>query len=111
MSARSGWLEEFWRIVVLMLAAWAIGAVVDQVVPLLFLALLAYSLRSLFNLQRLAKWLGNPQVEDIPIQFGLWGDIYSRISRVSKRHAQRERRLTTLLNEYSASPSALPDAT
>ena len=111
MSARSGWLEEFWRIVVLMLAAWAIGAVVDQVVPLLFLALLAYSLRSLFNLQRLAKWLGNPQVEDIPIQFGLWGDIYSRISRVSKRHAQRERRLTTLLNEYSASTSALPDAT
>jgi len=111
LSARSGWIQEFWRIVVLMLGAWAIGALVDQVALLLFLALLAYALRGLFNLQRLAKWLGNPRVEDIPIQFGLWGDIYSRISRVSARHAQRERRLSTLLNEYSASTSALPDAT
>jgi len=94
-----------------MLAAWAVGALLDQVAAMLFLALVAYAVRSLFNLQRLSQWLGNPRVEDIPIQFGLWGDIYSRISRVSARHAQREQRLTTLLNEYSASTSALPDAT
>jgi two-component system phosphate regulon sensor histidine kinase PhoR len=84
---------------------------VGQVTLLLLLALLAYSFRNLFNLQRLANWLGNPQIDDVPIHFGLWGDIYSRIARVTARQLQREKRLKTLLNEYSASTSALPDAT
>lgn len=111
MSARHSWLEEFWRIVVLMVATWAIGAVFDQVALFLFFGLLAYTLRNLFNLHRLAEWLGHQRMDEIPIQFGLWGDIYSRIARVSARHAEREKRLTSLLNEYSASTSALPDAT
>jgi two-component system phosphate regulon sensor histidine kinase PhoR len=88
----------------------ALGLIFEQVTLFLLLALLAYSLRSLFNLQRLSTWLGEPRVETIPIHFGLWGDIYSRISRVSRRQAQREKRLSTLLNEYTASTSALPDA-
>lgn len=88
----------------------ALGLLFDQVDLFLLLALLAYSLRSIFNLQRLSTWLGDPRAEAIPIHFGLWGDIYSRISRVSRRQAQRERRLSTLLNEYTASTSALPDA-
>lgn len=111
MNARSSWIEEFWRIVILILAAWAAGYVLGQVALFLFLALLAYTLRNLFNLQRLANWLGNPEMADVPIHFGLWGDIYSRIARVSARQAQREKRLTTLLNEYTSSTSALPDAT
>ena len=109
MNRRARWTEEFLRIVLLMLLAWAAGALVDQVIVFLLLALLAYSLRNLFNLWRLANWLGNPQFADIPTHFGLWGDIYSRIARVSTRQEQRERRLTKLLNEYTSSTSALPD--
>lgn len=111
MNARAGWLQEFWRIVILIIVAWVAGAVFDQVLLFLLLALLAYTFRNLFNLQRLANWLGDPQMNSVPIHFGLWGDIYSRIARVSARQAQRERRLTTMLNEYAASTSALPDAT
>jgi two-component system phosphate regulon sensor histidine kinase PhoR len=70
---------------------------------------LAYSFRNLYNLWRLSNWLGNPQFADIPIHFGLWGDIYSTIARVSLRQSEREKRLTILLNEYTASTSALPD--
>ncbi len=92
-----------------MLVAWAAGSVVDQVYLFLLLALLAYSFRNLYNLRRLANWLGNPKLADIPIHFGLWGDIYSKVARVSLRQAQREKRLAELVNEYTASTSALPD--
>ncbi len=109
MSPRSGWIQEFWRIVVLVAIAWGAGSIVDQVYLFLLLALLAYSFRNLYNLWRLSNWLGNPQFADIPIHFGLWGDIYSTIARVSLRQSEREKRLTILLNEYTASTSALPD--
>ena len=109
MNPRPGWIQEFWRLVVLMLLAWAAGSVVDQVYLFLLLALLAYSLRNLYNLRRLAIWLGNPKFADIPIHFGLWGDVYSKVARVSLRQAQREKRLAELVNEYTASTSALPD--
>jgi len=92
-----------------MLVAWAAGSFVDQVYLFLLLALLAYSFRNLYNLRRLANWLGNPKLADIPIHFGLWGDIYSKVARVSLRQAQREKRLAELVNEYTASTSALPD--
>jgi two-component system phosphate regulon sensor histidine kinase PhoR len=92
-----------------MLLAWAAGSVVEQVYLFLLLALLAYSFRNLYNLRRLANWLGNPKLADIPIHFGLWGDIYSKVARVSLRQAQREKRLAELVNEYTASTSALPD--
>lgn len=111
MNVRSSWLEEFWRIVLLIAAALLVGLVFERVTLFLLLALLAYTLRNLYNLYRLARWLGDPQMQDIPIHFGLWGDIYSRIARVAARQAQREARLTNLVNEYAASTAALPDAT
>jgi len=111
LNARSGLVQEIWRIAVLVLAAWAVGSLFDQTLLVLLLALLGYIARNLFNLQRLADWLGSQETAGIPFHAGLWGDIYSRIARVSAHQAQRERRLTTLLNEYSASTSALPDAT
>ena len=110
MNPGSSWAQEFWRIVVIIAIAWIVGWLFDQVVLFLLLALLAYTFRNLFNLQRLANWLGDPKNESLPIHFGLWGDIYSRIARVSRRQAQREKRLSALLNEYTASTSALPDA-
>ncbi len=110
MNARSGWVQEAWRIGLIVLVAWAVGSLFQQATLLLLLALLAYTAYNLFNLQRLANWLGDQKTGEIPVNVGLWGDIYSRIARVSAHQAQRERRLTTLLNEYSASTSALPDA-
>lgn len=110
MNVRFKWAQEFWRIVLLLAMAWIVGSAINQITLALLLALLAYTLNNLYNLHRLAGWLGDPQAADIPIRFGLWGDIYARIARVSRRQAQRERRLSDLLNEYTASTSALPDA-
>jgi two-component system phosphate regulon sensor histidine kinase PhoR len=111
LNARSAWVEEFWRIIVLFGVASAVGAIFDQLALFLFAVLLAYTFRNLFNLQRLSNWLGNPEVDRIPIHFGLWGGIYSQIARISTRQAQREQRLKNMLNEYASSTSALPVAT
>jgi two-component system phosphate regulon sensor histidine kinase PhoR len=111
LSPGARWLEEFWRILLLVLGAWATGWLFGQVELFLLAALLGYTFRNLFNLQRLTEWLGDPQANGIPIRFGLWGDIYARIARIAARQAQREARLTSMLNEYAASTSALPDAT
>ena len=111
MNPRSRWLEELWRIVVLILVAVAAGALIDQILLFVLFALVAYTLRNLYNLQRLSDWLGDPQLHAVPSHFGLWGDVFSRIARISSRHAEREKRLTKLVHEYTASTSALPDAT
>jgi two-component system phosphate regulon sensor histidine kinase PhoR len=111
LSGAPGWLQELWRIGLLIVAAGAIGLLFGQVLPALFLALVAYTARNFFNLRRLANWLGDPQTDTVPIHFGLWGDIYARVARVHSRQAQRERRLNVLVNEYAASTAALPDAT
>ena len=111
MNPRAGWLEEFWRIVLLVVGALFAGWLTGNTTVWLLLALTLYTLRNLYNLQRLNRWLGEPKVDDIPIHFGLWGDIYSRISRVNARQQERERRLNRLVDEYVASTSALPDGT
>jgi len=110
LNLRPSWAQEFWRILLLVVLAWLIGVAFNQVTVALLLAMLAYILRNLYNLHRLANWLGEADTEQIPISFGLWGDVYSRIERVTRRQAQREKRLSKLLNEYAASTSALPDA-
>jgi two-component system phosphate regulon sensor histidine kinase PhoR len=91
--------------------ALAAGAFFDQAQLFVLIALVAYSLRNLYNLKRLADWLGDPNAASIPIHFGIWGDIFARIARISSRQAEREKRLTRLVHEYTASTSALPDAT
>lgn len=111
MNAGRGWIGEAWRIVILIVVAWSIGYVIDQVLPVLLLALLLHALYSLLNLQRLSNWLGSLDVANIPVQFGLWGSVYSQIARITSRQQQREERLRNMLHEYASSTSALPDAT
>jgi two-component system phosphate regulon sensor histidine kinase PhoR len=110
LNLRPGWSQELWRIALLLGLAGLVGVAIDKLEITLLLALLAYLLRNLYQLHRLADWLGEPEAPEIPIHFGLWGDIYARIARTSQRNAQREKRLSGLLNEYTASTSALPDA-
>ncbi|MCP5299519.1 MAG: phosphate regulon sensor histidine kinase PhoR [Chromatiaceae bacterium] len=109
MNPRPGWLGELWRIVLLLAGASFVGWVTGEIALWLLLALAAYTLRNLFNLHRLSRWLGDPAKESIPIHFGIWGDIYSQIARVNAHQAERESRLNRLVDEYQASTAALPD--
>jgi two-component system, OmpR family, phosphate regulon sensor histidine kinase PhoR len=111
LNSSRGWVGEVWRIVILVVVAWSIGSLIDQVLPALLLALLLYAVHALFNLQRLSNWLSSLDIAHIPVQFGLWGSVYSQIARITSRQQQREERLRNMLHEYASSTSALPDAT
>jgi len=111
LKARASWIEEIWRIVVLLTIALVVGAAFEKTLLSLFIALAGYIAKYLYNLKRMADWLDEQKKTAVPVNFGLLGDICSRISRLTSRHAHRESRLTRLVDEYSASTSALPDGT
>ena len=104
------WVEEAWRLVFLLALACAVGALSGYFWQMIALALTAYALRNLFNLQRFLRWLSNGAEGDIPIHFGIWGDLYASAQRVRKSHLKREQQLSQLLAQFQASASALPDA-
>lgn len=111
MNSGRAWTGEFWRIVLLVAVATAIGSLIDQVLVAVLVLLSLYVVHTLVNLQRLADWLGSLDVARIPVRFGVWGGIYSQIARITSRQQQREQRLSNMLQEYASSTSALPDAT
>lgn len=104
------WLEEVWRLLLVLLAGILAGLVLGHVWGVTLLALTLYVVRHLYNIQRLLRWLNAPESSGIPLQFGIWGDVYARISRRLTEHIQRERRLKTLLEQFQISAAALPDA-
>lgn len=106
---RSSWVEEFWRLVFVAALGGLTGLLTGHFFGMLSLALLLYVARNLYNLQRLLDWVAAPDNHDIPIHFGIWGDIYARIQRMRNTAQQREARLAGLLAQFQASASALPD--
>ncbi len=87
-----------------------VGLLVDQVYPAVLLFVAAYVIRHLYNIQRLIRWLDAPAATELPANFGLWSEIYARISRLLKIHADREQRLNALLAQFQSTAAALPDA-
>lgn len=104
------WLEEVWRLCLVLLAGMLVGLVLGQVWGVTLLALILYVLRHLYNIQRLINWLNAPESGGMPHQFGIWGEVYALISRRFSEHVQRQHRLKTLLEQFQISAAALPDA-
>ena len=106
----ASWTEELWRLALVLGAGALAGLVVGHVTALTLIFLTGYVIRHIYNIQRLIHWLDEPQTNEMPVHFGLWGDVYARTSRLSNSHTQRERRLTTQLEQFQSSAAALPDA-
>lgn len=106
----SSWTEEGWRIALVLLIAGVVGLIIGHMAWTMLLGLLIYGLRSLYNLQRLLKWLADPDPDQVPINFGMWGDIYAKIQRMRAGHHQREKKLAGMLAQFRSSAAALPDA-
>jgi len=107
---RNSWVEEFWRLLFVLLLAAIAGLLSGYFLLAVCLALLAYIARNLYNLQRLISWLSQPDRASVPVHFGIWGGIYAMVERMRSAHSQRERRLSDLLGQFQASAAALPDA-
>jgi two-component system phosphate regulon sensor histidine kinase PhoR len=87
-----------------------LGAILDSIAGFLFSGLLVYVLWTLYNLNKLNKWLANPS-KHIPEAIGIWDEIYYQLNNLYKRQRKARRKLTSILSRFQKSTRALPYAT
>lgn len=105
----SAWTATVVRLVVVLLAAAALGLWYDNLFLWLFLGAMALLAWHLFNLYRTERWLRNPEEAEVPDAPGVWGEVQARIVRLRRRNQERKKRLRRLLKEFRKSTGAMPD--
>ena len=98
-----------------LLTAWmffmlVIGTINNSALLFLFIGLLAYVFWSLYNLNKLSKWLAKPS-KQTPEVIGVWDEVYYQLYQLYKRQRRSRRKLTAILNRFQESTRALPYAT
>jgi two-component system phosphate regulon sensor histidine kinase PhoR len=75
----------------------------------LFVYLLVAVALALRARERLAKWLADPSVDDMPDDDGTWGEIYSRLHRILREQAASRASLSHALWRFRQAGEAMPD--
>ncbi len=101
------WLQEFWRLLILMLSMGLIGFLIGQTLLFLLITTLSYIAWHLYNINRLENWFINNK---LPESRGIWGEIFYQLYRRQQRHRKRKRRLSIILKRFKRSTAAMPDA-
>jgi len=94
-----------WLIIILIL-----GAITGETLVIFSAGLILYTGWTLYNLNRLLKWLTKPS-KNTPETWGVWDDIYYQLYHLYKRQRKARRKLTKILNRFQQSTQALPYAT
>lgn len=105
------WLKEFWRFTTLVIAALALGLMLDQVLFSLFIASLVYLGWHVYQLYRLEQWIAHNQSKSPPDAGGIWGEVFYHIYKLQRRNRKRKKKLANMLARFQESTSAMPDAT
>lgn len=87
-----------------------IGSLIDQLQLVLLLGMFVYIFWTLFNLNRLTRWLSKPS-KHTPDTFGVWDEVYYQLYHLYRRQRNARRRLASILNRFKTSTQALPYAT
>ncbi len=98
-----------------LLLAWIVlllilGSLFDQLQLILLLGMFVYIFWTLFNLNRLTRWLSKPS-KHTPDTFGVWDEVYYQLYHLYRRQRKARRRLASILNRFKTSTQALPYAT
>lgn len=105
------WRPLGWRLALLALAAFALGALAGFAWQALALALAGILGYTLFKLYRLHAWLLSRRQQPPEEQYGLWLALHELLLRRSRAGHHRKRRLLALLRTFREAAEALPDAT
>ena len=90
-----------------LLTAYVAGAPFAAFFLFVFLVLsVAISLRAR---SRLAKWLADPSVDDMPDDEGTWGEIYARLHRILREQSAGRASLSHALWRFRQAGEAMPD--
>jgi two-component system phosphate regulon sensor histidine kinase PhoR len=101
------WLQEFWRLFMLMLSMGFIGLLIGQTLLFLLITTLSYIAWHLYNIYHLENWFLNNK---LPESRGIWGEVFYQLYRRQQRHRKRKRRLSIILKRFKRSTAAMPDA-
>ncbi len=98
-----------------LLLAWIVlllilGSLLEQIQLVLLLGMFVYIFWTLFNLNRLTRWLSKPS-KHTPDTFGVWDEVYYQLYHLYRRQRNARRRLASILNRFKTSTQALPYAT
>ena len=105
----SSWRSEFFWLLVIAIAGLFVGKVSGFYFLSLFLCVVAYLIRHIYYINRIAQWLRNGG--KIPQSSGIWDEIYYLIYRLRRRNKSRKKRLLAMLERFRTATAALPDAT
>jgi two-component system phosphate regulon sensor histidine kinase PhoR len=94
----------------LLFVLFVFGAVFGAISTFLIIGLLFYTAWSLFNLNRLNRWLAKPSKHS-PEAIGVWDDIYFQLHNLYKRQRNARKKLASMLKRFQKSTQALPYAT
>lgn len=104
------WQRLGWRLALLNLGAFALGALFGQGWMLLSISLAGTLIYTLAKIYRLHRWLLSSRQLPPPEQYGIWYELHALFRRRNRSTRQRKRRLLELLRGFREAAEALPDA-
>ncbi len=106
-----GWSDYFRNLILLLLLLLGFGLIIGQPAWALLAGTGGYLLWTLYQIQRLHRWLESPHMyADPPRSYGLWGDLFYRLHRAQQNQLRVRDRLQTLINRVQESTNTLRDA-
>lgn len=103
------WKVEARNLLLILLLAGFFGLLTQHLFLCLFIALLAYCIWSLRQLNRIQGWLLDPEDSPPPESSGLWGEVLNGLYRLDQHHVKEREQLNTRLNYLIDSFKALTD--
>ncbi|MGJ0535367.1 MAG: phosphate regulon sensor histidine kinase PhoR [Methylocystis sp.] len=109
-------MHEFrWRLLwlsiptlLLCLLLWPLAGL-EYALGALALAAIVYLLAHFYWLEKLAKWLKQPELATMPIGSGIWEDVFAALYQEIRRQTSSQTQLSSALERFQHAASALPD--
>jgi two-component system phosphate regulon sensor histidine kinase PhoR len=101
---------DHWRLIATISLSGFIGLLFDQMVLVILIGVLAYTIWLQRKWNQLYRWLRNPKSQKSPRAEGVIEDICIEIERVRDQNQTRKRKLAGYLKRFQATTAALPDA-
>ena len=102
--------QELFLLAISLVTALVIGAIIGHTSLALLVVVSAYLAWSLYNINRLIKWLDKPS-KHVPESTGIWDDIFRQTYIQYQRQRKSRRKLTSMLARFQESTRALPYST
>jgi two-component system phosphate regulon sensor histidine kinase PhoR len=104
------WKYHLTRMLIGLLLALFAGWLFDHPVLFPFIYLLAYLAWQFYNSLRLHHWMNNWH-QPAPDSFGMWSEIFDRMSAMQKLNNKRQRKFEKVIDDFQGMADAFPDAT